>query len=416
MVTTPTYLERFADRRLAELLAAFPAVMLNGPRAAGKTTTARRHAVEVVRLDQPAQAGAFRADPDAALRDRPEPILLDEWQEVPGVLGAVKRSVDDDPRPGRFILTGSVRAEVEADLWPGTGRLIRLRMYGLTERELHASGPRSDQPTFLDRLLRTDPAEFARPPVPLDLRDYVSLAVRGAFPAVAINPQRSTFEWIDSYVEQLITRDSRQIARLDELKLDRYFEVLAASSAGLPEHKTLYDAAGINRRTADTYDALLEALYITERVPAWSGNQLSTLTHTPKRYVIDSALMAAALDASAETVIADDDLLGRTLDTFVAAQLRSEVAAFEGRTRVLHARTKGGREEVDLVIERAGRRVFGLEIKATASPTRSDAKHLLWLREKIGDRFAAGAVLHTGPDAFELADRVLAVPISAFWS
>lgn len=81
---------------------------LTGPRATGKTTTARRHAASVVRLDRPAEAAAFRADPDAALRAQPEPLLLDEWQAVPAVLGAVKRAVDDDPRPGRFLLTGSV--------------------------------------------------------------------------------------------------------------------------------------------------------------------------------------------------------------------------------------------------------------------------------------------------------------------
>lgn len=83
-------------------------MLINGPRAAGRTTTARQHATSEVRLDQPVQAAAFQADPDAALRGRPEPVLLDEWQAVPEVLGAVKRSVDDDPRPGRFILTGSV--------------------------------------------------------------------------------------------------------------------------------------------------------------------------------------------------------------------------------------------------------------------------------------------------------------------
>ncbi len=127
------YRARLIDERLAELVSQLPAVSITGPRAAGKTTTARRYAASVVRLDR--EAVAFEADPDVALRGVPEPVLLDEWQEVPGVLGAVKRAVDDDPRPGRFILTGSVRVGLGTQMWPDTGRLVRLPMEGLTVRE-----------------------------------------------------------------------------------------------------------------------------------------------------------------------------------------------------------------------------------------------------------------------------------------
>jgi uncharacterized protein len=126
---------------------------VTGPRATGKTTTAERHANTVVRLDRAAQAVAFQADPDAALRAQREPVLLDEWQAVPSVLGAVKRAVDADPSPGRFLLTGSVRGDIDAETWPGTGRLVRLRMFGFSERELAA---RIAGPTFLEKLRAGD--------------------------------------------------------------------------------------------------------------------------------------------------------------------------------------------------------------------------------------------------------------------
>jgi hypothetical protein len=126
------YRPRLADARLKDLLATFAAVMINGPRAAGKTTTAEHLAADVVRLDQPAQAAAFRADPDAALRSFGQPLLLDEWQEVPEVLGAVKRAVDKESRPGRYLLTGSVRADLESQTpvgsWGSSSRLALLRM------------------------------------------------------------------------------------------------------------------------------------------------------------------------------------------------------------------------------------------------------------------------------------------------
>jgi len=129
------YTTRLVDDVIKRLLAELPALFIVGPRATGKTTTAARYARTVVRLDREAEAVAFRADPDAALRGLPEPVLLDEWQVVPDVLGAIKRAVDDRPEPGRFLVTGSVRGDLEGELWPGTGRLTRVPMYGMTMRE-----------------------------------------------------------------------------------------------------------------------------------------------------------------------------------------------------------------------------------------------------------------------------------------
>ena len=130
-----SYVRRLLDGELDELLEQLPALMIVGPRAAGKTTTMRRRAKSVVKLDEPAQAAAFQADADAALRGLDEPVLLDEWQAVPEVFGATRRAVNEDDRPNRFYLTGSVRAELENEAYPGTGRVQRLRMYPLSVRE-----------------------------------------------------------------------------------------------------------------------------------------------------------------------------------------------------------------------------------------------------------------------------------------
>jgi uncharacterized protein len=413
---TTNYRPRLADGHLIALIDGFPAVLINGPRAVGKTTTARQQAASEVRLDQPAQSAAFQADPDAALRGREEPVLLDEWQEVPEVLGAVKRSVDDDPRPGRFILTGSVRSDLEHKVWPGTGRLMRMQMYGLTELEIEDAIQPSRTP-FLAALAACSPNAFSLPATRPDLRDYITMALRGGFPGVILN-ERTEFTdmWVDSYLDQLLTRDSNPLAAdRDHHKLARYFQAVAANSAGLPDHKTLYDAAGVTNKTADVYDALLTSLFVAELVPAWSSGHLDRLIKTPKRYVVDSSLMASALGATVETVLASSDLLGRMVDTFVLAQLRPEVAVARQRVRLYHARTKGGREEIDVVVELPGGKLMGLEIKASASPSAADAKHLRWLRCAYPDRFVAGAVLHTGPDVVQLDANIFAVPICAFW-
>lgn len=129
------YVPRLVDPLLEELTSGLPAVLVVGPRACGKTTTARRHVIDMLRLDRPADAAAVQADPDLALRIRDNPLLVDEWQLVPEVLGTIKRAVDDDPRPAHFVITGSSQADLTAAGWPATGRAVRLAMWGLCQRE-----------------------------------------------------------------------------------------------------------------------------------------------------------------------------------------------------------------------------------------------------------------------------------------
>lgn len=412
-MNTP-YVRRLIDDELDEIVRMHPAVLLLGPRASGKTTTARRHATSVVRLDRPAEAAAFRADPDAALEAAAEPVLLDEWQAVPQVLGAVKRAVDEDHRPGRFILTGSVRADLEAETWPGTGRLIRLELWGLNERERSgATGERNP----IDALADGDPMALEGPDSPPDLPGYIDMALRGGFPDPALHLEgRGRQRWLESYLDQLLTRDAVDISGRDPVRLSRFFEVLAVNSAGITSDSTIYEAAEVNRRTATAYEHLLANLLLIEAVPAWMTNRLSRLVKMPKRYVVDPALIGTALRIDAAGVLRDGELMGRLLDTFVAAQLRPEVELSIRRPRLFHLRDKNERHEIDLLIEFGGHQVVAIEVKASAAPGRSDASHLAWLRDRVGDRFLAGVVLHTGPSSFPLGDRIAALPIAALWS
>jgi len=411
-VVASDYKPRHVDRLLSDLFGELPALMLTGPRATGKTTTAARLAQSRVRLDRPAEAAAFRADPDSALAAMEEPVLLDEWQEVPSVLGAVKRSIDSNSRPRRFILTGSVRADLEETTWPGTGRVVRVPMYGMTVRELEGDAGAA---CFLDRFAANETSSIPqrRP----DLRGYIRLALSGGFPEPNLrlsDPARSA--WLESYIDQVVTRDASvaQSGR-DPDRLRRYFETYALNTAGTVADSTIFEAAGLNRKTADAYERLLTNMFLVEAVPSWRSNRLHRLSSRRKRYVIDPALATALLRIDERTVLSDGDLMGRLLDNFVAAQLRAEVPVAQSRPRLYHLREEHGRYEVDLLAELAGGRLVAFEIKASAAPDHQDARHLRWLRDRLGERFIRGAVLHTGIQSYELDERIVALPICSLW-
>lgn len=416
MPDAPFYRPRLVDDLLDELAGQLPALLVVGPRACGKTTTVSRRAATIVRLDVEAQATAFRADPDSALRGLAEPVLLDEWQAVPGVLGAVRRAVEANPSPNRFFLTGSVRAELDNQTWPGTGRVVRLTMHPMTMRERLGSLNGS---TFLDRV--AEGRQLAVPAGSPDLRGYLELALQSGFPGPALflsgRPRRA---WLESYIEDLLTHDvglleSSATKRRDPHRLRRYFEAYALNSAGITDHRTIFEAAGVSKATGEAYERLLADLLITHTMPAWTSNRLKRLVHRPKRYLSDPALMATALRMDAQGIIRDGDLLGRVLDTFAAAQLRAEASVASCQPRLHHLRTEEGRHEIDVVAELAGQRVIGIEVKADAAPAPRAARHLEWMAQELGARFMGGVLLHTGPRIYELADKIVAAPISVLW-
>jgi len=406
------YIPRMADTRI-EFLADSPAALfVTGARATGKTTTARRHAATVIQLDNAEEAAAVRADPDAALRDLEPPVLLDEWQFVPEVLNAVKRAVDTDRVPGRFILSGSVRSARDPALWPGTGRLLGVTMHPMTVREqLGTTGVE-----FLE-LLRAG-NDLRLPADPPDLRGYVELALRGGFPEAILEGEPARRDaWLDGYLSHMLNRDPSTLgASPDSARLGRFFSAYALNSAGLATDATLNSAAAINYRTGTAYTPLLSDLGVIAELPPWHSNRLARLVKGRKRLVADAGLWAAAVGVDIATVMSSGDLLGRLLETFVINQLRAETALMTRGPQLCHLRAADGRREVDLIADFGARGIVAVEIKATTGPDADDARHLAWLRDELGPQFAAGAVLHVGRRKYRLSDQIDAIPICALWA
>lgn len=407
------YIDRLVDTRLGNIMAELPAVMIVGPRACGKTTTAARMVATEVRLDRETDAAPFRADPDALLRTLTAPSLIDEWQLVPEVLSAIKRAVDQNPDPGRFVLTGSVRADLLEASWAATGRIVRLQQWGLARREVEGDVQAS---SFFDRL-RGDVDGLVASVGTTDIAGYVELALAGGFPEMMRLSVEARWDWLQSYLDQLILRDARVVGEnRDPVRLRRFLAGYAANTAGIPTDKLLYDTAGISRATGIAYENVLEMLFVVERIPAWHSNRVKRLVKAPKRVLIEPAMIGPLLGANATAALRDGNLLGRLIETFAIAQLRPESSAGAIPVQLHHLRLDNGKREIDLIAEYADGKVAAIEVKASAAPGAADGAHIEWLAEQLGSKFLIGIVLHTGARAFRLSSNVLAVPLSGIWT
>jgi predicted AAA+ superfamily ATPase len=359
----------------------------------------------------PADAASVRLDPDAALAGRAEPVLIDEWQTVPEVLGAVKRSVDADPRPGRFLLTGSVITG-ETGTWAGTGRIVTLPLWGLSVAERLGRG---GAPTFLDRVLAgpVTASDFARSD--WSLIDVLDAALESGYPQAALGPQGlARTAWLSSYLDHLVLRDIPALGARNPTLLRRYLDALAINTAGVTTQATILQAAGVNRQTGAAYDDDLTRTFAYEAVPAWHSNRLNRLVKLPKRYITDTALASTAAGVDAAAILADENLLGRMLDTFVASQLRIQAAARVPTPRLHHLRDQDGRREVDLIVETSAG-LIAIEVKASAAPDRRDARHLEWLVDELGEKVRLGVLFSANPQPSQLSDRIVALPFSSLW-
>ena len=395
------YLPRIADRTLAEAIRTFPVVMLDGARATGKTTSASRAAASEIRF--PRDLALVESDPSRVLVDGDRPVLVDEWQLAgTDLLWAAKSIVDSDPVPGFFVLAGSVEPEAYGPTYPLTGRSVRIALRPMTRRELEGNGGGT---LWLERLLAGEVTVPGRRSPRLDIEDLV---VTG-FPAAS--KLASSAEWLRSYAATIAERTVED--RRDPVRVNRLLRVLAEAESQAAPDEHLWRSADIDRKTLAAYEQMLARTHIRADLPAWESNRLKRITTYPKRQYVDAALALALARLGPDQLRRDPRLAGRYLESFVAAQLRPECDRLGGVMH--HLRTKGGEREIDLLVE-LDSGIVAIEVKSGVEPKRDDARHLVWLRARLGDRLQAALVLHRGEATYELVDGVWAVPITSFWT
>jgi predicted AAA+ superfamily ATPase len=413
MMTEATLHPRFLLPRLTEALADTPVVLIHGPRQCGKTTLARQvgdtAGFAYISFDDDVRRASAVADPVGFVADLPDNAVLDEVQRVPGLFTSLKAAVDHDRRPGRFILTGSANVLLVPKLADSlAGRMEILRLYPLAQAEL-AGKP----PGFLNTLFgRHFPSGMARRLG----RDLAERVASGGYPAaLSRSTPRRRAAWYRDYIDTLVQRDVRDLARISTLDaLPRLLMLAAGQTARLLNVADLAAPFQLSRPTIRDYIILLQRLFLLEELPPWHSNRLSRLIKTPKLHLGDTGLACALLGVDGEALWTDRVLLGQLLETFIYQELRRQASWEEEPVIFHHFRDKDG-TEVDVVLERGGRQMVGIEIKAAATVTMADFKGLRKLKEAVDDRFVAGVVLYDGEAVASFGDGMLAVPISMLW-
>jgi uncharacterized protein len=388
-------------------------VLLHGPRQCGKTTLAeqigRERSYAYFTFDDRVVLAAAKADPVGFVADLPEHSILDEVQRAPELFTTLKRAVDRRRSPGRFLLTGSANVLLLPTLSDSlAGRLGLIPLFPLAQCELAGRAV-----TFFDRLFAGGfrPRPYERLGIAL-----AECVVGGGYPAaLARTPGRRRGSWYRDYVETLVQRDVRQLARISSLDaIPRLLSATAANTATLLNISDLAAPFQLSRPTVRDYVTLLQRLFLLDELPPWHSNRLSRLIKTPKLHIGDTGIACALLGHGAASLHRDRTLLGQMVETFVFQELRRLATWHEQELRFHHFRDKDG-HEVDIVVERGADELAGIEVKASSTVGEADFRGLRKLRECAGGRRFAGIVLYDGEASLGFGAGLQAVPIRALW-
>ncbi|MDP2751540.1 MAG: ATP-binding protein [Rhodocyclaceae bacterium] len=411
-MNTPSLYSRRIEPRIAEALEDTPVVLLAGPRQAGKTTLVRQIAtgngLRYLTLDDELTLLSAREDPVGMIRSL-DRAVIDEIQRAPQLLLAIKKSVDEDRRPGRFLLTGSANLMALPTVADSlAGRMETMSLLPLSQSEIEGGAANWIDSVFSGQILKSVAPALGK--------FLVERVLRGGYPEAisrASSKRRST--WARQYLEAIIQRDVRDIASIEKLdQLPRFLNALAQTAGQMCNYSKLGGQVGLDGKTASRYIGVFEQMYLLKRVDVWARNRLNRVVKTPKLQFIDSGLLATLLNLSTEEVQQDRTRFGNVLETFVFGELLKHTTASEGNYRLMYYRD-ADQYEVDMVIENAAGQLVGVEVKAAATVKESDLRGLRKLASLASSQFKMGILLYDGDETMPLGNGIWAAPVSTLW-
>lgn len=386
-------------------------VLLAGPRQAGKTTLVRQfteRGLHYLTLDDELTLLSAREDPVGMIRNL-DRAVIDEIQRAPELLLAIKKSVDEDRRPGRFLLTGSANLMALPTVADSlAGRMETLMLLPLSQSEIENRPANWIDRVFAGEILTSNP--------PVLGNDLVERVLRGGYPeAVARPTEKRRTAWARQYINAILQRDVRDVAEIDKLdQLPRFLRALAQTAGQMCNYSELGGQVGLDGKTVSRYISVFEQMYLLKRIDVWARNRLKRVVKTPKLQFIDSGLLSVLTNIGHKDVDLDKTGYGHILESFVFSELLKHTATSDDDYRLLYYRD-ADKYEVDVVIENSAGQLLGIEVKAAATVKERDLRGLKKLASLAGDQFTAGVLLYDGDETMPLGSNQWAAPLSTLW-
>jgi predicted AAA+ superfamily ATPase len=415
--------DHLVERRIlavaSEHVADYPVVLLEGPRTVGKSTLLQQLAAHlggrVIDLDEPEVLHTVASDPSVAIGGD-QPVLIDEYQLLPEILGAIKARLNRSSAPGQFVLTGSSRHEsLPRTAQALTGRVHRMQVLPLAQCEREGIAP------DLVRAMFTAQESLPTSTVSQTTReDYVERVTLGGFPlALRARSVQRRATWFDDYVRLTLERDVAQLSRIRQAELlPRLLQRVAGQSAQILNASRIGSGLATDEKTVGDYLRLLDAVFLTHRLPSWDRTLTKRTKARPKVHMVDSGVAMRLLRLSAEKLSRRDPAslteFGHPLETFVVNELLKEAAWTDEVSGYGHWRESDG-VEVDLILESFDGGVVGCEVKATARVDAKDFAGLRRLRATLGETFICGVVFYLGTRSYNYDDRLYVIPVDRLW-